>query len=158
VRAHVHTHKYIRTCVYICILNAQFTMIIYKPQADSPPLQSLELTSQTWSTTNIARLIYAPQLSTTSLVQSRIGNIPLYIYTNTHTHVVGISTCIHVLPTFQILIERPFQQICSPATIIDMLSRRTSGTLRRWSRTSGVQLHLRCVRASSGWTCLPRHR
>jgi len=38
-------------------------MIIYKPQADSPPLQSLELTTQTLSITNIARLIDAPQLS-----------------------------------------------------------------------------------------------
>jgi len=162
VRAHVHIHKYIRTWVHICIFMYQFWLNIYKPRAESPLLRGLELTAQSWSTTNIARSIEMPRLSTTFLVQSRIGNIPAYTHTHTHTHtrshahVVGTSTCIHVLPTRKSLIECPGVQICWPPTMIDMLSRRTSGTLRRMCWRSGVRLPLRCVGTSSGWTCHPR--
>ena len=132
-------------------------------QADSPPLQLLGLMAETLSITNIARLTDVPQFSTTSLVQSRIGNTPVYTYTHAHTHTharmyMGIYTYIHIFPISEISIERPPQKNCSPSTIIDMLSMRTSGTPRRGNRRSGVQLPLRFGRASSWWTCRPRHR
>jgi len=129
------------------------------PQADSPPLQLLGLMAETLSITNIARLINVPQFSTTSLVQSRIGNTPVYTYTLAHTHThkrmyMRIHTYIYVFPISEMSSERHPQKNCSTSTIIDMLSMRTSGTPRR---RSGVQLPLRFVRASSWLTCCPRH-
>jgi len=150
----VHLLIYIHTYVYIHIFKYKFIMYIYIPQADSPPLQFLGLIAETLSLTNIARLIDVPQFSTTSLVQSRIGNTPVYTYTHAHTHTharmyMGIYTYIHIFPISEISIERPPQKNCSPSTIIDMLSMRTSGTPRRGNRRSGVQLPLRFGRASS---------
>ena len=176
MRAHVHIHKYIRgvrnghkhikyhgkyTCTfvnlytYICI-HTYIQVQIYNVHvhADSPPLQLLWLMAETLSITNIARLINVPQFSTTSLVQSRIGNTPVYTYTLAHTHThkrmyMRIHTYIYVFPISEMSSERHPQKNCSTSTIIDMLSMRTSGTPRRGNWRSGLQLPLCFMRASS---------
>ena len=117
---HIYMHTYIYSSTYI------FIIYIYIPQADSPPLQFLGLMAETLSIANIAWLINVPQFSTTSLVQSRIRNTPVYTYTHAHTHThtrmyMGIYTYIYVFPISEISIERPPQKNGSPYTIIDML-------------------------------------
>ena len=152
----MYTYQFIYIHMYTYIYSSTYKIVIYIyiPQADSLPLRFLGLMAATLSIANIAWLIDVPQFSTTSLVQSRIGNTPVYTYTHAHTHThtrmyMGIYTYIYVFPISEISIERPLQKNCSPSTIIDMLSMRTSGTPRRGNQRSGVQLPLRFVRASS---------
>ena len=82
---HVQVLIDIHTCVHIHIFKHKFIMIIYIPQADSLPLRFLGLMAATLSIANIAWLIDVPQIFTTSLVHSRIGNTPVYTYTHAHT-------------------------------------------------------------------------